>query len=397
MNPRFGYPATADDYREKARARLPRFLFDYLDGGAADEQTLRANETDWAKIHLRQRVLVNVDQVDTTATLAGQACSMPVVLAPLGLAGMMARRGEVQAVRAANAAGIPFTLSTVGICPVEEVQAAATEAAWFQLYMIRDRPRIKALLEKAWTAGCRTLVFTVDLPLPGMRHRDFRNGLSSTGPRSRVLKIQQLLSRPGWLWNVALRGGPLSFGNLTDAMPDAGDLDAFKDWIDTQFDPTVTWEDIEWIRNHWQGKLLLKGILDVEDARQAVQVGADGIVVSNHGGRQLDGVASGAGKLPDIVAAVGSQTEILVDGGVRSGTDVFRALALGAKGLMIGRPWAWALAGGGEAGLTRLLTSWQQELRLAMTLTGVTRIADIGTDQLDRPHNPEFRKAGEQQ
>ncbi|TKV69274.1 L-lactate dehydrogenase [Marinobacter panjinensis] len=395
MTPKFGYPATADDYREKARARLPGFLFDYLDGGATNEQTLRANEADWANIHLRQRVLVNVDQVDTTVTLAGQPCSMPVVLAPLGLAGMMAQRGEVQAVRAANAAGIPFTLSTVGICPVEEVQAATTEAAWFQLYMIRDRARVKALLEKAWSAGCRTLVFTVDLPLPGMRHRDFRNGLAGTGPRSKLLKIQQLLSRPGWLWNVAVRGGPLSFGNLSDALPDARNLDAVKDWIDTQFDPTVTWADIEWIRQHWQGKLLLKGILDVEDAHLAVQVGADGIVVSNHGGRQLDGVASGAGKLPDIVAAVGSQTEILVDGGVRSGTDVFRALALGAHGVMIGRPWAYALAGGGEAGLTRLLRRWQQELRLAMTLTGVTRIADIGTDQLDRPHKHELPKAGE--
>lgn len=395
MNPKFGYPVTAEDYREKARARLPGFLFDYLDGGATNEQTLRANEADWANIPLRQRVLVNVDQVDTQAILAGQACAMPVVLAPLGLAGMMAQRGEVQAVRVANAAGIPFTLSTVGICPVEEVQAAATEAAWFQLYMIRDRARVKALLEKAWDAGCRTLVFTVDLPLPGMRHRDFRNGLASTGPRSKLLKIQQLLSRPGWLWKVAMRGGPLSFGNFSDALPDASNLDAFKEWIDTQFDPTVTWADIEWIREHWQGKLLLKGILDVEDAHQAVQIGADGVVVSNHGGRQLDGVASGAGKLPAIVDAVGSQTEILVDGGVRSGTDVFRALALGARGVMIGRPWAYALAGGGEAGLTRLLASWQQELRLAMTLTGVTRIADIGTDQLDRPHKPEFQKAGE--
>jgi L-lactate dehydrogenase (cytochrome) len=228
-----------------------------------------------------------------------------------------------------------------------------------------------------------------------MRHRDFRNGLASTGLRSKLLKIQQLLSRPGWLWKVAVRGGPLSFGNLSDALPDASNLDAFKEWIDTQFDPTVTWADIEWIREHWQGKLLLKGILDVEDAHQAVQVGADGIVVSNHGGRQLDGVASGAGKLPAIVDAVGAQTEILVDGGVRSGTDVFRALALGARGVMIGRPWAYALAGGGEAGLTRLLASWQQELRLAMTLTGVTRIADIGTEQLDRPHKPEFQKAGE--
>ncbi|WP_407657956.1 L-lactate dehydrogenase [Marinobacter orientalis] len=397
MNPKFGYPATAGDYREKARARLPGFLFDYLDGGATDEQTLRANEADWANIKLRQRVMVNVDEVDTATTLVGQHCAMPVVLAPLGLAGMMARRGEVQAVRAANAAGIPFTLSTVGICPVEEVQAAATEAAWFQLYMIRDRSRIEALLEKAWAAGCRTLVFTVDLPQPGMRHRDFRNGLSSPGPRARLLKIQQLLSRPAWLWSVAVRGGPLSFGNLSDVVPDAGNLDAFKDWIDAQFDPTVTWADIEWIRQHWQGKLLLKGILDVEDARQAVQLGADGIVVSNHGGRQLDGVASGVDKLPEIVAAVGAQTEIFADGGVRSGVDVFRALALGARGVMVGRPWAWALAGGGEAGLTRLLASWQQELRLAMTLTGVTRIVDIGTEQLDRPYNPEFRKTGEQQ
>ena len=395
MTPRFGYPATADDYREKARARLPGFLFDYLDGGAASEQTLRANEADWADIHLRQRVLVDVDNVDTTTSLAGQACSMPAVLAPLGLAGMMARRGEVQAVRAANAAGIPFTLSTVGICPVEEVQAVATEAAWFQLYMLRNRARVAALLNKAWTAGCRTLVFTVDLPLPGMRHRDFRNGLAGTGTRSKLLKIQQLLTRPVWLWNVALRGGPHSFGNLSDVLPGAGNLDAFKEWIDTQFDSTVTWADMEWIREHWQGKLLLKGILDVEDARQAVQIGADGIVVSNHGGRQLDGVASGAGKLPDIVDAVGSQTEILVDGGVRSGTDLFRALALGAQGVMIGRPWAWALAGGGEAALSKLLASWQQELRLAMTLTGVTRIADISTNQLDRPHKTEFRKAGE--
>lgn len=397
MSSKLRYPANAADYRALARTRLPRFLFDYLDGGATDEQTLRSNECDWARIRLRQRVLVNVDQVDTATTLAGQSCAMPVVLAPLGLAGMMAQRGEVMGARAANAAGVPFTLSTVGICSLEEVQAATVEAVWFQLYMIRDRNRIKALLQKAWAAGCRTLVFTVDLPLPGMRHRDFRNGLSSTGPRAKVLRALQLLTRPGWLWRVALRGRPLSFGNLSDAIPDARDLDGFKAWIDAQFDPTVTWTDIEWLREHWQGKLLLKGILDVEDARQSLRVGADGIVVSNHGGRQLDGVATGTGKLAEIVAAVGPQTEILVDGGIRSGVDVFRALALGAQGVMVGRPWAWALAGAGEAGLTRLLTSWQHELRLAMSLTGVTRIADIGPAQLDNPYNPEFRAAGEQQ
>jgi len=397
MTLKLSYPATAEDYRARARARLPRFLLDYLDGGATDEQTLRANETEWDGIKLRQRVLIDVDQVDTTSTLAGETCDMPVVLAPLGLAGMMARRGEVQAARSAEAAGIPFTLSTVGICPVEEVQTAVSKAAWFQLYMIRDRARIEALLDKAWAAGCRTLVFTVDLPQPGMRHRDFRNGLSSSGARAKALKAVQLLSRPGWLWDVAVRGGPLNFGNLSDVVPNAGDLDAFKSWIDAQFDPTVTWADIEWLRRHWKGTLLLKGILDGEDARQAVNVGADGIIVSNHGGRQLDGVASGASKLPEIVAAVGSETELLVDGGIRSGVDIFRALALGARGVMIGRPWAWALAGGGEAGLKNLLASLQQELRLAMTLTGVTRIADIGTDQLDRNSNPEPGKLGEQQ
>lgn len=378
------FPVTAADYRKRARARLPKFLFDYLDGGATDEQTLRANETDWHKIILRQRVLIDVDQIDTATTIVGESCAMPVVLAPLGLAGMMARRGEVLAARSAEAAGIPFTLSTVGICPMEEVQAAVSRATWFQLYMIRDRNRIKALLDKAWTAGCRTLVFTVDLPQPGMRHRDVRNGISSPGARAKTLKMIHLLSRPHWLWDVAIRGGPLNFGNLSDVMPGTGNLDAIKAWIDAQFDPTVTWEDMAWLRQHWQGQLLLKGILDADDARQAVDIGADGIVVSNHGGRQLDGVASGARKLPEIVAAVGSETEILVDGGVRSGVDIFRALALGAQGVMIGRPWAWALAGAGETGLNHLLASLQQELRLAMTLTGVTRINDIGTDQLER-------------
>lgn len=383
MTLKLSYPATAADYQARARSRLPKFLFDYLDGGATDEQTLRANEADWHSIKLRQRVLVDVEQIDTTTTLIGAPCAMPVVLAPIGLAGMMARRGEVLAARSAEAAGIPFTLSTVGICPVEEVQATVSRATWFQLYMIRDRSRIKALLDKAWTAGCRTLVFTVDLPQSGMRHRDVRNGISSPGVRAKTLKMIQLLSRPRWLWDVAVRGGPLNFGNLSDVMPGTGNLEAIKAWIDAQFDPTVTWEDMVWLRCHWQGKLLLKGILDADDARQAVDIGADGIVVSNHGGRQLDGVASGVSKLPDIVAAVGSKLEILVDGGVRSGVDIFRALALGAQGVMIGRPWAWALAADGETGLNRLLASLHQELRLAMTLTGVSQISDIGLDQIE--------------
>lgn len=388
MHCKLEYPATVSDYRDLARARLPRSLFDYIDGGASDEQTLVANTNDWAKIILRQRVLMNVDNVDTSSTLAGQQCRMPLALAPLGLAGMMARRGEVQAVRAANTAGIPFTLSTVGICPLAEVQAAASEPFWFQLYMIRDRERVKKLLQQAWQTGCRTLVFTIDLPFSGMRHRDTRNGLATSGGlgpslRSSTLKAQQVLSRPAWAWQVVVRGGPLTFGSLSEAVPGARNPEAFKAWVDSQFDPTVTWSDIEWLRDLWQGKLLLKGILDVEDAQRAIRTGADGIVVSNHGGRQLDGVASTASRLPDIVAATGAHIEVLVDGGIRSGVDIFRALALGAKGVLIGRPWAWALAAEGQQGLEQLLARWQQELKLTMMLTGVTRISDIGPTQLD--------------
>lgn len=378
------FPATAADYRRLAQARLPGFLFDYIDGGATDEHTLAANVAHWAEVTVRQRVLVNVDQVDTSTQILGQTCSVPLALAPVGLAGMMARRGEVQAVRAAQAAGVPYTLSTVGICSVDEVAAAARTPFWFQLYMLRDRGIVRALLERAWAAGCRTLVFTVDLPLPGMRHRDTRNGMSSTGLRPTLLRAQQVLSHPGWLWDVAIRGKPHSFGSLSTQVPDAQDLNAFKDWVDAQFDPSVTWDDIAWLRGLWKGTLVLKGILDADDARTAVRVGADGIVVSNHGGRQLDGVASTVTKLPSIVQAVGAQITVLVDGGVRSGVDVFRALALGARGVLIGRPWIWALAAEGEAGLKTLLERWQLELHLAMTLAGVTRIADINETHLDR-------------
>lgn len=377
------FPATALDYRELARRRLPRFLFDYVDGGAGDEITVSTNIADLAALQLRQRVLVDVDAVETRSTLMGQDCALPVVLAPVGLGGLMARRGETQAVRAANAAGVPFTLSTVGICPLEEVQAAASQPFWFQLYMLRDRGVIEALLERAWASGCRTLVFTVDLPVPGVRHRDVRNGMDASGLRATLLRLSQVLARPRWVWNVALRGKPLRFGCLSEHVPDGNNLAAFKQWVDAQFDASVTWRDIEWLRARWKGRLLLKGILDVDDASQAVNVGADGIVVSNHGGRQLDSVASGLSKLPAIVRAVGSQTEVLVDGGIRSGTDVFKALALGARGVMIGRPWVWALAAGGEAGLREYLTLLQRELRLAMMLTGTTRISAINPSHLD--------------
>ena len=378
------FAASASDYRALAQRRLPRFLFDYVDGGAGDEGTLAANVADLAALHLRQRVLVDVDHVDTSAVLAGEACAMPLALAPIGLGGLTARRGEVQAVRAANAAGVPFTLSTVGICPLAEVAAASSAPFWFQLYMIRDRGVIEALLARAWEAGCRTLVFTVDLPIPGLRHRDVRNGMNATGARVALLRASQVLARPGWIWDVALRGKPLRFGCLNEQVPNARNLNAFKTWVDAQFDASVTWRDIQWLRRCWKGRLLLKGVLDVEDARQAVGVGADGIVVSNHGGRQLDSVAASIAKLPAIVHAVGRQTEVLVDGGIRSGTDVFKALALGARGVLIGRPWVWALAAAGEPGLRTYLASVQRELRLAMMLTGTTRIADINGRHLDR-------------
>jgi L-lactate dehydrogenase (cytochrome) len=378
-------PATFDDYRELARRRLPRFLFDYIDGGAGDERTLAENVAAWSRLDLKQRVLVDVDGVDTATTLAGDAASLPVALAPVGLAGMMARRGEAQAARAAEALGIPFTLSTVGICGLEEVAAASPgRLYWFQLYMLRDRGLVAAMLERAWAAGVRTLVFTVDLPLPGMRHRDARNGIGESGLRPKLLKLTQILSRPRWVLDVGIGGKPHSFGSLGELVPAARALDDFRAWVDAQFDPSVTWADIDWVRERWRGKLVLKGLLDADDSEAAVTSGADALVVSNHGGRQLDGAAATARSLPAIVGRVGHRVEVLVDGGIRSGVDVFRALALGARGVLIGRPWILALAGAGEPGLRALLSTWREELRRTMALAGVARIAEIGPQHLDR-------------
>jgi L-lactate dehydrogenase (cytochrome) len=376
-------PITPEDHRQQARRRLPRFLADYIEGGAGQERTLRANDQAWAEWCLRQRVLVDVDHIDTTATLAGKACAMPLALAPIGLAGMSARRGEVQAVQAADHANIPFTLSTVGVCSIAEVAAAARAPFWFQLYMLRDRGIVEALLEQAWAAGCQTLIFTIDLPMPGSRHRDVRNGIGQPGWKPQCLKAMDLLSRPRWLWDVAVRGKPLSLGSMTDHVASAVDPSAFQRWVDQQFDASVTWADIAWLRDLWPGQLILKGLLDEVDARAAVEANADGLIVSNHGGRQLDSVAGTATRLPDIVQAVEGQVPVWVDGGVRSGIDVFKALALGAQGALIGRPWVWALASGGEPALRALLDVFQQELRIAMALTGTTRLADIGPHCLD--------------
>ena len=376
-------PTTLDDFRRAARRRLPRFLYDYYAGGSGREQTMAANVNDWDRVSLRQRALVNVERVDTRSSMAADEVAMPLALAPIGLAGMASRRGELQALAAAEAAGVPFTLSTVGICGLDELAAAATKPFWFQLYMIRDRAIVARVIERAWSVGCRTLMLTVDLPMPGPRHRDTRNGLAVPGLRPKLLKVRQLIPRPGWIWDVALRGKPMTLGTMDPHVAAASDPDAFRQWIDAQFDPSISWDDVAWVRDQWKGRLLLKGILDAEDAERCLTVGADGLVVSNHGGRQLDGVSSSARKLPDIVRVVGGRTEILVDGGISGGIDVYRALALGASGVLIGRAWVFALAAAGQSGVERMLAGFREELRLAMALTGVTRTDQIGPDCLD--------------
>jgi len=373
------------DYRRLAEKRLPKFLFDYVDGGAGDEKSMGANVSDFLQIKLRQRVMCDVENVDTSTNLFGQPVSMPLVLAPVGLAGMMRRRGEVQAVRAASRAGIPFTASTVGICSIDEVQAATENPAWFQLYMLRDRGVVKALLERAREAGCTTLVFTVDLAVVGMRHRDSRNGMVGGGVAGSLAKAWQIITRPRWVIDVGIKGKPHEFGNLREVMEDSSDFEAFKTYIDAQFDASVTWQDIAWLRTQWTGTILIKGVMTGEDAIAAVDVGADGVIVSNHGGRQLEGVASCISKLPEVVAAVGDRVEVHMDGGVRSGTDVVKAVALGAKSVMIGRPWVWAIAARGEQGLVDLLQIFQQEIAVTMALMGVSRINEITPAFAERP------------
>lgn len=376
-------PVTPSDYRRLAECRLPRFLFDYIDGGANDETTLAANIAGFRDIALRQRVMRDVSDIDTSTILAGEKAAMPVILAPVGMAGMMARRGETLAVRAANEAGVPFTLSTVGICDLEEVKRAASKPFWFQLYMMRDRGVVQDLLARAEAAGCTTLAFTVDLAVTGLRHRDLRNGALSQSPLARAVKAWEIARHPQWLVDVALRGKPHGFGNLSDRVPDPNRLEAFTAWVASQFDSSVTWKDIEWLRGVWKGRLLIKGVLERDDARSALAAGADGVIVSNHGGRQLDSVASSISKLPLVVDAVGDRMEVYMDGGVRGGVDVFKAVALGAKGVLIGRPWVWALAGAGQSGVRNLLAMMRQEFRIAMALSGVRSVAEIGRDALD--------------
>ncbi|MCB0863099.1 MAG: L-lactate dehydrogenase [Solirubrobacterales bacterium] len=376
-------PATVRDYRELARRRLPRQLFDYADGGAYEEATMRANETDLEKVLLRQRVMRDVSTREQSIDLLGEKLSMPVILGPVGLAGMFAPRAEAQAARAAEAAGIPFTESTVSICSIEEVAAATSVPPWFQLYVMRDRAYAEKLMARADQVGSPVLMLTIDLAVVGARHRDTRNAMvGNPSAWAKVRRGLDIASHPGWVRSVALGGKPLTFGNLAEVVPGARTPEDFKEWVDAQFDPSVTWEDIAWVRENWKGKLVVKGVLDPEDARQAVDAGVDGIVVSNHGGRQLDAVPSTAAALPGIAEAVGGQTTVLADGGIRNGLDVVKMLALGARAVIIGRAWAWSVAADGQAGVENMLRVLRADTDVALALTGQNSVSDLDSSAL---------------
>lgn len=372
--------SASTDYRAAAQRRLPPFLFHYIDGGAYAEHTLRRNVEDLAGIALRQRILRNVADLSLDAELLGERMAMPVALGPVGLTGMFARRGEVQAARAAASRGIPFTLSTVSVCAIEEVAPAIGRPMWFQLYVLKDRGFMRNALERAKAAGVTTLVFTVDMPTPGARYRDAHSGMS--GPNAPLRRMLQAVTHPRWAWDVGLRGRPHDLGNISTYRGDPTGLGDYIGWLGSNFDPSISWKDLEWIREFWTGPMVIKGILDPEDARDAVRFGADGIVVSNHGGRQLDGVLSTARALPAIASAVKGEVEILVDSGIRSGLDVVRMLALGADGVLLGRAFVYALAAHGEAGVANLLDLIAKEMRVAMTLTGARNIREISEDSL---------------
>lgn len=376
-------PVSTSDYRRRAKRRLPRFLFDYIDGAANAEITLAKNTDDFNRLHLRQRVMRGVDSISTRTQLMGQDCSMPLALAPIGMAGMMARRGETSAARAAFNKKVPFAASTLSICPIEEIQQSVNAPFWFQLYMLKDRELVLRLMQRAKQAQCDTLLFTVDLPVPGMRLRDFKNGMLGGGIAGRLSQLAQIASSPRWIIDVALQGKPLTFGNFKGDIEDTGKLGAYKAFIDAQFDPGVTWKDIAWLRQQWQGKLLIKGVMEVEDAKAAMDTGADGIIVSNHGGRQLDGIASSISKLKPVCDAVGNDIEVLVDSGIRNGVDVLKALALGARGALIGRPWVYATAAGGQPALESLLDLFHNEMATGMALMGVNSIEEINADLLE--------------
>jgi len=376
-----GKAASIGDYRALAQKRLPHFLFEYLDGGSYDEVTLRRNVEDLQSVALRQRVLRDVSAIDLSAELFGERWALPVGLGPVGLSGLYARRGEVQAAKAAAAANVPFALSTLSACAIDEVAKAAP--LWFQLYIVKDRGFVADMIARAREAGCGALMLTVDLAVPGTRYRDYRSGLSGS-IRGRASRARQVLGRPDWAWDVALRGRPLTMGNLEPLLGSGAVLADLMGWVGQNFDASVTWKDVAWVREQWKGPLVIKGILDPEDAKAAADSGADGIVVSNHGGRQLDGVNSTTHALPRVADAIAGRMPVLVDGGVRSGLDVVRMLALGADFVLLGRAWAYALAASGGAGVAHILKLIEAEMRVAMALTGCTAISEITRDALDQ-------------
>ncbi|MDN3476485.1 MULTISPECIES: FMN-dependent L-lactate dehydrogenase LldD [Pseudoalteromonas] len=372
--------SASTDYRKAAKAKLPPFLFHYIDGGSYKEHTLNRNVQDLSDVALRQRVLKDMSDLDLSAELFGEKLDLPLILAPVGLTGMYARRGEVQAAKAAENKGIPFTMSTVSVCPIEEVTPNIDRAMWFQLYVLKDRGFMKNALERAKASGVKTLVFTVDMPVPGARYRDMHSGMS--GPFAASKRILQAMTHPRWAMDVGLMGKPHDLGNISAYRNEKTSLVDYIGWLGNNFDPSISWKDLEWIRDFWDGPMIIKGILDEEDAKDAVRFGADGIVVSNHGGRQLDGVMSSVRALPKIADAVKGDIKILVDSGIRNGLDVVRMLALGADSAMLGRSYIYALATNGQKGVEHLLDLYEKEMRVAMTLTGAKSINDLGPQSL---------------
>ena len=364
-----------EDLRRLAERRVARAIYDYVSRGSYAEETLRANSDDLKKIHFRQRILVDVSKRDLSTTILGEPSALPIILAPVGLLGMQHGDGEIHACRAAQAAGIPFTQSTMSICSIEDIAANVEKPFWFQLYVMKDRGFIKSLIERAIAAKCSALVLTVDLQVLGQRHADIKNGMS-VPPEWTLSKLLDFASKPAWVAGV-LQGKRRTFGNIAGHVKNTENLEKLSEWTASQFDTSLSWKDLDWVRKIWPGKLILKGILDVEDAEEAGKVGAQAIVVSNHGGRQLDGAPSSIEVLPEIVDAVGSKMEIMFDGGIRTGMDVMRALALGAKSCMIGRAYAYGLGAAGQEGVAKAIDVLAKELTTTMGLCGVNKISEI--------------------
>ena len=365
-----------EDLRQRARRKVPKMFFDYVEAGSYAQETLRANRADLERIKLRQRVLVDVSRRDLTTSIIGETVPLPLALAPIGLAGMQHRDGEIAACRAAQAAGIPFTLSTMSVCSIEDVAEAVDKPFWFQLYVMKDRGFARSLIERAAAAKCSALMLTIDLQVLGQRHCDVHNGLS-VPPEIKLRNVLDIMTKPSWAFGM-LRAKRRTFGNLAGYARGGTDVKSLSSWIATQFDPTLSWKDVEWIRSLWPGKLILKGVLDADDARIAAKTGASALVVSNHGGRQLDGAPSSISALPKIVDAVGGEIELMFDGGIRSGQDIMRALALGARSCLIGRAYVYGLGASGERGVARAIQFLRKELEVTMALCGVNTMREIG-------------------